>query len=229
MKLLYRRPNWAFTLIELLVVIAIIGILAAMLLPGLSGAKLAAKRIQCINNLRQLSVGTKVFVDDNDDMLPSKRNNQRWPTQLFPYYHNLSLLRCSMDPYNAATGSTDTNGAKADTAPRSFIINGWNDYYKKFGTNTMPETAVSKPSATILFGEKVPTSWHYHMDYDNYDDVSQLDQSKHGSRRNPQGAGSDFAFVDGSAHFLKFGKSFYPENLWAVTDEYRATAPSSGP
>lgn len=68
------RNGRGFTLIELLVVIAIIAILAAILFPIFSGAKKRAQMSKCINNLKQLSTGIRMYADDNCGYMPND-----WP------------------------------------------------------------------------------------------------------------------------------------------------------
>jgi prepilin-type N-terminal cleavage/methylation domain-containing protein len=65
----FETSRRGFTLIELLVVIAIIAILAALLLPALSRAKLQSIRIKSVSNLKQLQLGARMYAEDNTDIL----------------------------------------------------------------------------------------------------------------------------------------------------------------
>ena len=72
LTLIFRPARWlGFTLIELLVVIAIIGVLAALLLPALTGAKERARRTACKNNIRQFVLAVHLYANDHNDKLPS--------------------------------------------------------------------------------------------------------------------------------------------------------------
>ena len=116
-------------------------------------------------------------------------------------------------------------------------MNGWNDYFQATMTNFasgnvgvligsgMKESAIRETSETVLFGEKETGSGHFYMDFLETaagNDVEELEQGRHSGVKNS--GGSNFAFCDGSARYLRYGKSVNPINLWAVTDQWRANA-----
>ena len=221
-----RGALLAFTLIELLVVIAIIAILASMLLPALARAKAAAYRIKCVNDMRQLELAIKMYADDNDSLYPPRTNSYRWPTLLLEYYRTTNILICPADAQRGPPQTEFASPTIPDRANRSYMINGWNDYFADALTaaRSMKETAVVHPTDTVTFGEKKNESPHYFMDLNEGvgNDLDQIEQGCHGvAHKARYSGGSNFDFVDGSARYMKYGTTVWPLNLWGVNDTNR--------
>src|SRR5262245_16988645 len=102
------RACGAFTLVELLVVIAIIGVLVALLLPAVQAAREAARRTQCENNIKQLSVALQTYHDTYHKLPPARWNGayNSWFALMMPFlearnqYQMWDFNKSFRDPVN---------------------------------------------------------------------------------------------------------------------------------
>ena len=112
-----------FTLVEMLVVIAVIAILVALLLPAIGTAKRKAQRITCTNNLRQISLGVRMYSDDSHDASPSPSGIGVMSTNIMSLYSGYKALMKTYVGLNGAASSQDkVFQCPADTFYPNWII-----------------------------------------------------------------------------------------------------------
>ncbi len=139
-----RKSQRGFTLIEMLVVIAIIATLIALIFPSLSGMLERGKITQDLNNLRQLGLGTQMYLNDNDGafFLPTAN----WMQSLHPKY--LPSWKIFQSPFDKRAPSEDDSNA-----PVSYGLNV--NAHGTTPTDILLADKIGNPSVFILFAPAV--------------------------------------------------------------------------
>jgi len=210
----------AFTLIELLVVIAIIAILAALLLPALSRAKESARSIPGRNHLRQISLATRLYAEENDDLFPRSQHSAFANRQLV-WERALAPALGGDSGSTAWTNLLQTIYHCANDKKPGHLSYGFN-YYLEVGEEDdypgKPQTwrklsHVPKPCTTIMFTELDVAADHVMPALcwmTLADAAGEVASQRHKQK-------SNYAFVDGHAAPLKLSATFDPDNqldLW---------------
>jgi prepilin-type N-terminal cleavage/methylation domain-containing protein/prepilin-type processing-associated H-X9-DG protein len=174
-----KKVRRGFTLIELLVVIAIIAVLIALLLPAVQSAREAARRMQCVNNLKQIGLGMHNYITSNNTFAPGIKGccYGTWLVFILPFVEQQPLYNAWNSLGNSEVTSLDApfryNGAVNITVTSTHLnvyscpsdgggqtVQGYNtlgmyvtsqSYVVNFGNTTILQTPITVGTATYPF------------------------------------------------------------------------------
>ncbi|MEI8379866.1 MAG: DUF1559 domain-containing protein [Planctomycetota bacterium] len=158
-----KKPRRGFTLIELLVVISIIAVLASLIAPAVQSARRAARKVQCLSNMRNVGLAMQNFASSNNGSLPAMVSNQTvtnsggqqgvmtvpWTILLLPALDNSALLKNIRNDAVVAAGLATVNTAAGfeNVAIEVFTCPDHVSAYKKAGGLSFVVNAGHMPSA----------------------------------------------------------------------------------
>jgi prepilin-type N-terminal cleavage/methylation domain-containing protein/prepilin-type processing-associated H-X9-DG protein len=144
-----------FTVLELIIVLMVIGILAAIIFPMLAKPRNPGRRSSCQSNLKQVAIGVKQYIQDNDDLYPaavmSRRlnvvgNPKGWADAIQPYVKSIQIYQCPNEATTQPPADTNNDGILADE-------NGYTDYWYNRNLSGASEKKLTFIANTILAGD----------------------------------------------------------------------------